>query len=114
LAVVASDAAMCELEKNKSRIEKKELAKKEDMKKLAVKLSSKPIEIKADAGEGGKLFGSVTSSDLSAGIKKTLGIEIDKKKIEIEEPIKVLGSHKVRVKLYHDVDASISVQVSAS
>jgi large subunit ribosomal protein L9 len=68
------------------------------------------LTIKAKAGEEEKLFGSVTTMDIVEALKKE-GIEIDKKKISLEEPIKRLGSYMVTVKLHPDVSTQLTVQV---
>jgi large subunit ribosomal protein L9 len=77
---------------------------------LSDKIARMTIVIKAKAGEEGKLFGSVTSMDI-AGELKNEGIDIDKKKIVLEEPIKRLGSFSVSIKLHADVATQFTVQV---
>jgi len=111
MAVPAADAAVKELEKSKKRLEKKEAGKKEELKKAAETLSGLVIEIKADAGESGKLFGSVTTTDICGAIKALSGLEIDKKKIFIEEPIRSLGEHLVLAKLQTDIETKVKVSV---
>lgn len=111
LAVPAGDAAVKELEKSKKRLEKKEIEKKEELKKTAEKLGGIAIEIKADAGESGKLFGSVTTTDICEAIKTVSGLEIDKKKIIIEEPIRTLGEHVVLAKLHADIETKVRISV---
>ena len=88
-------------------------AKRGELEELAKKLSSLEISIAADAGEGGKLFGSVTSQDIAAEVSKAAGIDIDKKKIELNEPLKVLGEYSVNIKLYQDIAAKLKVKVVA-
>ncbi len=87
--------------------------KKGEMQALADKLEKKEFTIKVDAGEGGKLFGSVTSADIAELVAKEGGVEIDKKKIELEEPLKTVGEHTVAVKLFHDVTAKLKIIVAA-
>jgi len=74
------------------------------LKQLAAKLSEKTIEIKAKAGEGEKLFGSVTSEDIAKELK------LDKHKIEME-PIKTKGEHEVIIKLGHNIEAKIKINI---
>lgn len=113
LAVLATPGALAEVERRREE-KKAELEKKRaEMQALAEKLSEAEVEIKVDAGEEGKLFGSVTSSDIAEAIKERVGVEVDKRKIEIEEPIKVLGEYKVQVKLFQDITAFLKVKVSA-
>ncbi len=113
LAKEATAAALGELEKNKSRIEKKHALHKEEMSALASKISASPIEIKADAGEGGKLFGSVTNMDIAHALKEK-GFDIDKKKIHVDEPIKSVGTHTATAKLFQEVEAKLTIEVIAS
>jgi large subunit ribosomal protein L9 len=113
-AIVATASALLEKEKNKERHEKKLSGQKEEIKKIAEKLEELSLEIKADAGEGGKLFGSVTSSDIASAIKNAAGIDVDKKRITIDAPIKTLGDYIVSAKLYSDIEAKIKIQVIPS
>jgi large subunit ribosomal protein L9 len=85
---------------------------REVLKELAGKLSETEIIIKMKAGEGGKLYGSVTSEDIVEGIKQTHGIEIDKKKISHDD-IKTVGTHTVRVHFAADIEATLKVKVEA-
>ncbi len=77
---------------------------------LAARIAEEKITIKVKAGEGGRLFGSVTSADIAQGLTKS-GININKKKIILEEPIKALGDYTVQIKLHPEVTASILVLV---
>ena len=92
----------CEIEKRQA-----------EMQALAAKLSETEIVITADVGEGGKLFGSVTTSDLVKALKQTASLDIDKRKIEIKSPLKTVGDYVVTVKLFRDVAASLKVKVAA-
>jgi large subunit ribosomal protein L9 len=105
-----------ESSKKKLESEKKDQKEKTDrlLKKAqeeAQELSENPIVIKAKAGEHGKLFGSVTSPDITAALKKSTGFEIDKKDVSIDEPIRHTGTHEVKVKLHKNVTATVKVQV---
>ena len=112
LAIVASPAALAALgkrqDKKKAEIEKKQ----QEMRELAEKLAAMEITITADSGEGGKLFGSVTTADLARAIRQA-GVEIDKRKIEIKTPLKTIGDYVVSVKLFRDINAALKVKVSA-
>lgn len=79
---------------------------------LADSLKGLSVTIKAKAGEEGKLFGSVTSMDIAEAVKAR-GLDIDKRKIMLDEPIKRLGEYSVKVKLHPDVTADLSVTVVA-
>ncbi len=110
LAVEASTKNVKAFEHEKKTIQ--ELAKKvkAGAAGLAETIAATKITIKAKAGEEDKLFGSVTSMDIVEALKAA-GIEIDKKKIQLDEPIKRLGEYTVAVKLHSEVSAQLSVQV---
>jgi len=84
------------------------------LKELASKLDGAQIGIQVDVGENGKLFGSVTHQDIAQKIYESLGIEVDKKKIILDQPIKSIGSFEVPVKFAPDITASVKVNVAAS
>lgn len=77
---------------------------------VAAKMDGLNVEIQARVGEGGRLFGSVTSADIASALKKR-GFTVDKRKIELMEPIKSLGTFPVRVKLHPDVEVRLEVLV---
>lgn len=111
LAVEADNTALNEL---KNREESAAHHKKEEIaaaKETAAKLDGKTISITAKAGAGGKLFGSVTSKEIAAEIKAKLGIEIDRKKMNVAD-IKNFGEYTAEIKLYQGVTAKITVKVS--
>jgi len=78
---------------------------------LAARLGGVTVELKAKAGEGNRLFGSITGQDIAAALAG-LGFQIDKRKIVLEHPIKQLGVHAVPVHLHHDVHGEVRVTVS--
>ena len=78
---------------------------------LSEKLKTCKVVISAKAGTGGRLFGSVTTSEIAEALKAQFGIEIDRHKIVISENIKAFGSYELKVKLYNDVAGTISVMV---
>lgn len=98
------------LEHEKRVIQEKAKKIKDSAQDVASRISSTVISIKAKAGEEGKLFGSITTMDIAEALQKE-GIEIDKKKISLEEPIKRLGSYTVNIKLHTDVSAPLNIQV---
>lgn len=113
LAVEASTGNLKNLEQQK-KTEKARLAKeKADAQGLANTLAGKAVTIKAKTGENGKLFGSITSKDIAEAIAKTFKVEIDKRKIELKEPIKTLGSQEIEIKLHPEVAAKITLAVVA-
>lgn len=110
LVVEANEKNIKSLEHEKRIIDEKAKKFRKTVQDLASKISSLTISIKSKAGEEGKLFGSITSMDIAEALQKE-GIEIDKKKIILEEPIKRLGSYTVNVKLHADVSAPLNIQV---
>ncbi len=110
LAVEASSKNMKSLEHAHKVIQEKAKKVKESLQDFADRLSKVTLVMKAKAGEEGKLFGSVTSMDIAEQLKNE-GIEIDKKKISLEEPIKRLGTYSVGIHLHSDIDAKITLQV---
>lgn len=101
LAWNQAQAARRQAEEEKERTEFQELARK---------MEETALEVKAKAGEEKKLFGSVTSQEI-AKVLKEAGFPVDKKQIQLEEPIKMLGDYEVPVKLHHDVTAKIKISV---
>lgn len=93
---------------NQEKIAKENL---EAAKKLAAELEATKVELKIKVGEGGRVFGSVSSKEIAAAAKSQLKIEIDKKKIQQKEAIKSLGTHLVPVKLHPEVTAELKVIV---
>jgi large subunit ribosomal protein L9 len=80
---------------------------------LADQLSGVRIELKARAGEGGKLFGSVTNADIAAAVTAQTGVELDRRKIDLAEPLKVLGPAELTLRLHPDVVTVLQVEVIA-
>ena len=80
-------------------------------KELAAKLENASITVAIKAGEGGRTFGSVSTKEIGKAVSDQLKLEIDKKKLVLEEPIKALGTHEVPVKLHKDVTAKLVVKV---
>lgn len=113
IAVPATPAEIAALEKRKAEKEKVLAAKRTEFEELAQKLSSLEVTISADAGEGGKLFGSVTSQDIADEVQRISQIDVDKKKIDLADPIKVVGEYSVPIKVFKDISASLKVKVLA-
>ena len=111
LAAEASKGNLKTLEVQKQSEERRKQQEKEEAEKLGKRLESMTVVIRAKAGEGGRLFGAITSKQVAEALAKE-GIEIDKRKIELEEPIRTLGVTKVPVKLHPQVRATLSVQVA--
>ena len=80
-------------------------------KKLAAELAEGKVELAIKVGEGGRAFGSVSSKEIAAAVKEQMNLEVDKKKIQLKEAIKSLGTHIVSVKLHPEVTAELKVVV---
>ena len=80
-------------------------------KALAAKLAEGGVTLAIKVGEGGRAFGSVSSKEIAAAVKEQMGLELDKKKISLKEPVKSLGTHIVTVKLHPEVAAELKVSV---
>jgi large subunit ribosomal protein L9 len=110
LAVEASTKNVKVFEHEKRKIQEMARKVKAGAAGLAEKIAAAKITIKAKAGDEDKLFGSVTSMDIADALKAE-GIEVDKKRIHLDEPIKRLGEYSVAVKLHSEVSAQLNVQV---
>lgn len=108
---IATDGAKKTLDQIQAAADKKKVQEKEDAKALAAKLGEMTVVIKAKAGEGGRLFGAITSKQIAEALEKQK-ITVDKRKIELDEPIRTLGVTQVPLKLYPDVKGMLNVQVT--
>ena len=79
---------------------------------FAEELKDKKVEVKMKAGEGGRTFGSISTKEIAEAAKKQLGLELDKKKMILKDPIKSLGTYEVQIKLHPQVTGTFSVHVS--
>jgi large subunit ribosomal protein L9 len=89
----------------------REIRSVDDAKAAAERLAGLRIRMQTRAGSGGRLFGSVSTSDIAAAVKSAGGPELDRRKIEIGNPIKTVGSHQVAVRLHPEVSATLEVEV---
>jgi large subunit ribosomal protein L9 len=110
LVQIATAGATKSLEQIQAAEEKRKEREKQEAQALAARLSEMTIVIKAKAGEGGRLFGAITSKQIAETLEKQ-NIKIDKRKIELDEPIRSLGVTKVQLKLHPDVRGTLNVQV---
>lgn len=99
----------------KAKRAEREAKEMNDAQEVARKISKIKLEIELETGETGKAFGSVTAADIAQKLQAALGggIEIDRHKIELERPIKDSGKHEVVIKLHHDVNATVEVNITA-
>lgn len=112
LAVEANNANISALEAKKNKQDKLAQEELEEANQLSDTLAKLTVELKAKAGEGGRLFGSITSKQIASELKKRHKINIDKRKIELDDPIRALGFTNVPVKLHPEVTGTIKVHIS--
>ena len=113
LAVEATDAALKDWEKQQKNAERKRQEEISSAQALAAKIEKTVIKIPMKVGDGGKMFGSVGAKEIAEALSKQNGIDIDRKKFVLDEPIKTIGEKKVTVKLYPEVSATVSVEVTS-
>lgn len=111
-AIEATKGNINTLEKVKAKQAEEEAARKASAQELAKKIEEIEVCIETKAGEGGRLFGSITSKDVCEALKTQHNIAIDKKKLQMSQPIKALGTFSVKIKLYQDVSAELAVKVT--
>jgi large subunit ribosomal protein L9 len=113
LALTASKGTLRQAEDMKrARMEHEERAKAEAAAKVAT-FGASPVYISARAGEEGRLFGSVTKSDVARAIEEQLGESVDRHDIRLDDPIRTLGNHAIEIHLHEDVNALVNVEVIA-
>ncbi len=112
LAKEATQGNIRSLEKQKAIADQKWQEQKEKAQEQAKSLEKIVLKIKGKGGDSGKLFGSITSMDIAEALKEQEGIDIDKKKIEMDGPIKQAGDSTVTLKLFQDVSAKLKVNVT--
>lgn len=111
-ATEATDGNIRSLEKQKALQAQQKAEEKAAAEKLAEELKEKKVIIKTKAGEGGRLFGSITSKDIAEAASKQLNIKIDKKKIQLAGPIKSMGHFDIDIKLYPEVVGTLTVEIT--
>ena len=92
----------------------REIRSLDDARDAAGRLSGLTVRLQTRAGQGGRLFGSVSTADIAAAVRSAGGPELDRRKIEVTNPIKTIGSHRVSVRLHPEVSATLDVEVTAS
>src|SRR6266513_1186531 len=86
----------------------------EDAKAVAAQLDGLHVRMRRRAGGSGRLFGSVGPADIAAAVREAGGPELDRRRIEVRDPIKTVGTHQVRVRLHPEVSAPVDIEISAS
>ena len=111
LAEEATQENLRKLKAQKQKEAEREQEEKSAAEEIKSKLDKTTVRIKAKSGEDGRLFGSITSKQIAETLKKEHKLDVDRRKIELKDPIRSLGHHKVPVKLHHEVNGTITVHV---
>ena len=111
LGVEATGKNLNDLKRQKNNEKKVAQENLDAAKELAAELSAGKVELAIKVGEGGRTFGSVSSKEIAVAVKDQMQLDIDKKKIQLKESIKSLGTHIVTVKLHPEVSAELKVVV---
>ncbi|KUK14646.1 MAG: 50S ribosomal protein L9 [Synergistetes bacterium] len=111
LAVMATEGEISRLKSEVLKKKEKEERRRKVLLEIKENLEGKEVILKAKAGNKGKLFGSITASEIAEAIKKTMGIDIDKKVVELASPIKEVGEHVVKLKLGLGIETEVKVRV---
>lgn len=111
LAVVADKSAVNEAKSREASKQYKLDTQREEAEKLAKEINGKTITIVAQGGNDGRLYGSVTAKDIAEEYKKQLKVDIDKRKLQLDEPIRAFGVYSVEAKIYNGISATIKVAV---
>jgi large subunit ribosomal protein L9 len=109
----ATKGVVAQAESMRRSREAREVRDRDAAQAIAAQLGSQAVEVKARAGEGGKLFGSITASDVAEAILAQTGVELDRRKVGLDEPIRELGDAEVTVRLHTDVAVAVVVHVVA-
>lgn len=112
MAIRATEGTLKALETEKKQQAKKIEQQRKNARELAQKIEQMTLKVSARAGESGKLFGTVTSADIAEALKAE-GVEIDRRKISLEAPVKALGKYEAEAKLFMDVTVKVNFEVEA-
>ena len=111
LAVPATADAINTMNLKEKARKAEEARLKAEAQEIAGKLQNCPVKLSAKAGNGGRLFGAVTTKEISDGLRQQFGIDIPKQKLVLDEPIKAFGSYQVKAKLGFEVNGTVYVSV---
>ena len=111
LAVLATPENVNTMKQQEKARKAQEAAEKAEAEALSKKLESVTVKVAAKAGEGGRLFGAVTSKEISEALNAQFGLNIAKTKLVLDEPIKACGSYKIKAKLGYEVIGTVNVMV---
>ena len=113
LAVPATAGALKGVEQRQAAESKRAAAEETTARELATRIGAEPIVIRAKVGDQGRLYGSITSGDVAEELSRRLGAPIDKRRIELTDPIRQLGTFQVPIRLHRTVTANLTIEVQA-
>ncbi|MDQ1466270.1 MAG: large subunit ribosomal protein [Actinomycetota bacterium] len=113
LAIKAESGVVRQAEAMRRNRSARELRDREAAETLAARLTGRTLSVPARAGEGGKLFGSITAADIVAAVQSQFGVELDRRRLGLDEPLKELGPVELPIRLHPDVVATLAVDVVA-
>ena len=111
IAIKATDGNLKQLELRRKNIAKREEVRISNANDLKAKLESAPIVVKAKVGDEGILFGSVTAQMIVEAVKEQLELDVDRRRVDVRQAIKVVGEHAVEISLYRDIKAELKLNV---
>jgi large subunit ribosomal protein L9 len=114
LAVAATPAALKQVADVQAAAARRASEEEQAARTLKERLEAQPIVLEAKAGSQGRLYGSITTTDIAAAVQRQLGATIDRREIEIGEPIRQVGSYQVSARLHHGIAAKLTVEVRAA
>ncbi|MEX0755239.1 MAG: 50S ribosomal protein L9 [Actinomycetota bacterium] len=114
LAVRATKGMVRHQDSLKRAHEVRVVKQKGEFESIASMLAGTPVKVKARAGDEGKLFGSVTADNIADALRAQLEVDVDKRSVHLDEPIRSLGTHEVKVRLFADVEPIVHVEVVAA
>lgn len=112
LAVPADAKVINDIKSKQSSAKHREEVERENARALAKKLGESTVKVTAEAGADGRFYGAVTSKDIAEALKAQFAIEVDKRKILLDAPIKAFGTYKIEIKLYADISGKLNVKVT--
>jgi large subunit ribosomal protein L9 len=112
LAVLAGRGVEAEAKRIQDAAARREAKERDQAKELAEEIDNKTVVVRLKVGAEDKVFGAITNEDISTAIKQQHQVEIDRRRVELKEPLKQLGEHKVALRLHRDVDAHINLIIT--
>jgi large subunit ribosomal protein L9 len=113
LAVVANAAALKQVAEVQAVAARRASEEEDASRTLKVRLEESPIVLQAKAGSTGRLYGSITTADIVTAVKGQLGVDLDRRDVEITEPVRQLGTYQVAARLHKSVTANVTIEVRA-